>query len=104
MKPPRIPSVFKLSDHNSYKRFDYKPRTYDEQKEKLEKRQRQVEKELAIEQRLGKNYEAQLREKISNSWSRKETRRQSRNSSIRLLVILAILVLIIFAIYSKLDF
>jgi len=101
MKPPRIPSVFKLGDSNRYKRFEYKPRTFDEQKEKLEKRKIQIEKELAREQRLGANYESHLRERISDSWSRKETRRQNRNSSVRLLVILGILVLIIFAIYSK---
>jgi len=100
MKPPRIPSVFKISN-NSYKRFDYKPRTYDEQKEKLEKRRIAVEKEMAREQRLGENYESHLRERISDSWSQRETRRQKRASSRRLLLILAILVLIIYAIYSK---
>lgn len=101
MKPPRIPSVFKLTEHNSYKRFDYKPRTFDDQKEKLEKRRITIEKEIAREQRLGQNYESHLRERITDSWSHKETRRQNRASSKRLLLILAILVLIIFAIYSK---
>jgi len=100
MKPPRIPSVFKISN-NSYKRFDYKPRTYDEQKEKLEKRRIAVEKEMAREQRLGENYESHLRERIADSWSQRETRRQKKASSYRLLVILAILVLNIYAIYSK---
>lgn len=101
MKPPRIPSVFKLTEHNNYKRFDYKPRTYDEQKEKLEKKRIAIEKELALEKRLGENYESHLRERISDSWSQKEMRRQNRASSKRLLLILAIMVLIIFAIYSK---
>lgn len=100
MKPPRIPSVFKLSN-SSYKRFDYKPRTFDEQKEKLEKQRITIEKEIAREQRLGKNYESHLRERITDSWTHKETRRQNRASSKRLLLILAIIVLIIFAIYSK---
>lgn len=100
MKPPRIPSVFKISK-NSHKRFDYKPRTYDEQKEKLEERRISIEKEIAREQRLGENYESHLRERITDSWSQRETRRQKRASSKRLLVILAILALIIYAIYSK---
>lgn len=100
MKPPRIPSIFKLSN-NSYKRFEYKPRTYDEQKEKLENRRIAIERELEREKRLGENYESHLRERISDSWSQRETRRQKKASSQRLLLILAILVLVIYAIYSK---
>lgn len=104
MRLPRIPSVFKLTEHNRIKRFDYKPRTFDEQKESFEKRRILIEKELALEKKLGKNYEEHLREKITDSWSRKETRRQKRNSSVRLLVILGALILILYFIYAKYDY
>lgn len=104
MKTPRLPSIFKLTEYNRNKRFTYEPRTFDEKKEKLEKRQREIEKELEIEKRLGKKYENHLRERISESWSRRETRRQQRNSGVRLLLILAALVILIYLIYTKFDF
>ncbi len=100
MKPPRIPSLFKLGQSSNYKRFDYRPRTFDEQKEKLEKRRIEIEKELEREKRLGANYEEHLRERIGNSWSRRETRRQQKNSSIRLLLILSILVALLYVIFN----
>ncbi|HKK38738.1 MAG TPA: hypothetical protein VJ949_04945 [Cryomorphaceae bacterium] len=96
MRPPRLPSVFKLTEHNRHKSFNYEPRTFDERKERLEKRRKQIEKELALEQKLGKNYEEHLRERISESWSRKETRRVQRNSSWRLLLILAALIAVVY--------
>lgn len=104
MRLPRIPTVFKLTEHNRIKRFDYKPRTFDEQKERLEKRRGQIEKELAFEKKVGTNYEEHLRERISDSWGRRETRRQKRNSSVRLLVILGALILIMYFIYAKYVF
>jgi DNA gyrase/topoisomerase IV subunit B len=103
MKPPRIPSIFKLTEHNQAKRFQYTPRTYDEQKEKLEKRKREIEKEIDREKRLGTNYEQHLRERINDSWSRREMRRQQRNSSRRLLLILAGILILLYFIYKKID-
>jgi hypothetical protein len=103
MKPPRIPSIFKLSEHNQAKRFNYTPRVYDEQKEKLEKRKREIEAEIANEKRMGANYERHLRERISDSWSRRETRRQQKNSSRRLLLILAGILILLYFIYQKID-
>jgi len=103
MKPPRIPSLFKLSKYNEPKRFSYEPRTYDERKENLEKRKRAIEKEMEREGRLGKDYETHLRESIHDSWARRETRRQNRNSGRRLLLILAVLVVIMYFIFTKYD-
>lgn len=103
MRAPRLPSIFKLTEHNRYKRFSYEPRTFDERKEELEKRRLEIEKEMQREQSLGEKGEKLLRERISDSWSRVETRRQQRNSTFRLLLILTILVAIIYAIFSKMD-
>ena len=96
MRPPRLPSVFELTDHNRYKSFTYEPRTFDERKERLAKQKKAIEKELALEQKLGKNYEEHLRERISESWSRKETRRVQRNSGLRLLLILTALIAVVY--------
>ncbi len=103
MKPPRIPSLFKLSKYNEPRRFNYSPRTFDERKEKLEKRKKEIEKEILREGRLGKTYEAHLRESIHDSWARRETRRQNRNSGRRLLLILAALIVIMYFIFTKYD-
>ncbi len=104
MKPPRIPSVFKLTKYNQPRRFNYEPRTFDERKERLEKRQREVERELERDQRLGEKREAYLRESIQDSWAKRETRRQNRNSGRRLLLILAALIIILYLLYTKFDF
>lgn len=103
MKPPRIPSVFRLGKYGQNKQFHYEPRTFDQRKEDLEKRRRIIEQELEMEQKLGKNHEALLRESMHESWARRETRRQQRNSGRRLLLILAVLVLILYFVYLKLD-
>jgi hypothetical protein len=100
MRPPRLPSVFKLTEHNRHKSFNYQPRTYDERKERLEKRKKEIEKELALEKKLGTNYEEHLRERISDSWTRKETRRTQRNSGLRLLLILAALLAVVLYFYN----
>ena len=96
MRQPKLTSVFKLTDHNRYKSFTYEPRTFDERKERLAKQKKAIEKELALEQKLGKNYEEHLRERISESWSRKETRRVQRNSGLRLLLILTALIAVVY--------
>ncbi len=104
MKAPRLPSLFKLREHNSIKKFDYQPRTFDERKERLEKRRKEIEEEMEREKGLGTTYESHLRERISESWHRKETRRQQRNSGSRLLLILAALLVILYLIFKKFGF
>ena len=99
MRAPKLPSVFKLTEHNRYKRFTYEPRTFDERKQRLDKRKKEIEKELEIEKKLGKKYEEHLRESINDSWTRRETRRVQRNSSLRVLLILAALLTIVYYLY-----
>jgi len=99
MRAPKLPSVFKLTEHNRYKSFHYEPRTFDERKQRLEKRKREIKKELELEKKLGKKYEEHLRESINDSWSRKETRRVQRNSGLRLLLILTCLLAVVYYLY-----
>lgn len=74
------------------KQFNYIPRYYDEQKEKAEDRQKRIERELGIEQEGG-SYRPTLRKGIMTE-KMNARRKAQRYSSIRLLVIIAILVLL----------
>lgn len=102
MKAPRIPTIFKIGSSEP-RGFKYKPRIYDEEKEKFEKRKRQIEKELDLKKQGGLSHEEDLRERISNSWSRREMRSKDRGRSRRLIIILIALALICYLIYTKLD-
>lgn len=104
MKAPKLPSLFKLRKYNYHRQFDYQPRYYNEQAEKLQKRQRQIERELELEKKLGKTHEQVLRDRISESWGRREMARHRRNSSRRILIILVVICLLMYFLYTKLDF
>lgn len=106
MKAPKIPTLFKLGQHSSPRTFKYEPRIYNERRERLLKR----EAEIRAEMRQGKpdsaaEYEsdASIRERLSDSWVRRDLRRQQRNSGRRLLLILAALILLVYLIYDKFD-
>ncbi len=103
MKPPRIPSLFKMGDRSRPKSFGYQPRTFDERKERLKKRKDEIDTEMAKQKGLGSTYENHLRERISDSWARRETRRQSRNSGYRVLLILAGLIILLYLIFSNIG-
>ena len=81
-----IPSFF--SQHK-YKRFHYSPRYYDEQKEDLEQRIRQIEAEMGVFN--GKTYVPKIRKGQMGSYINKNRKRQSRQSNLRLFVIILIL-------------
>lgn len=103
MRAPRLPSIFKLTD-NSHKQFHYQPRTYNEQKERLEKRRKEIERDIELENRTRGDVRAESRTRISDSWIRRETRRQQRNSSKRVLLILAALAILVYLIFNNTDF
>ena len=74
------------------KQFNYIPRYYDEQKEEMEERQKRIEAELGINQ-PEKGYRSRLKPGAMSE--RLMARRKgSRTSTIRLLVIIAILALL----------
>ena len=82
----RLPTFFNQS---KYKRFHYSPRYYDEQKEDLEQRVRQIEAEMGIDH--GKAYVPKIRKGQMGSYVNKYRKRQSRQSNLRLFVIILIL-------------
>ena len=99
MKAPRLPSLFKTGRYSEPRRFEYKPRFYDKRKEELEKRRKDIEREVAREKRLSETHKEEFRERITETWSRRRIRRQQANSNIRLVVILAALALLAYYLY-----
>jgi hypothetical protein len=103
MKAPRIPSFIRNGKYSQNKQFHYQPRTYDEQKERLEKRRREIENEIAYEKRIKGSLKDEKRTRISESWIRREKRTQERNASRRVLLILGAIIVLIYLIFIKTD-
>ncbi|MEN8137447.1 MAG: hypothetical protein ABFR62_03365 [Bacteroidota bacterium] len=72
----KLPSFIKL---NSYKRFDFQPRYYDERKERLERIKAKYK---------GENSPEATKERIRGSF-KKSSKRKTGSSNIRLLLIIA---------------
>ena len=94
-------SFIKIPRH---KRFEFTPRHFDEEKERLEKRKKEIAQDLGLSgdderSRREINFRAKLK------GNRVETYRSSAAllSNIRLVVILGILLVICYFIYTNLD-
>jgi len=84
-----LPSFFKINKH---KEFNFIPRYYDQQKEKLEKRIKSIEQEMGAKE--GEAYRPTIRKgQMSNYFNRKKGKAQ-KQSNIRLIIILLVLFLI----------
>jgi len=102
MKAPRIPTLFKLG-RKYPKRFNYEPRFYNERKERIEKRTREIEAELKIEERMQHDESFRNRQNEQENWLRFERTKRAKQSNIRLLVILFSLLFVTYLIFQKLD-
>ena len=104
MKAPKLPSIIKHS--YGFKRFEFKPRYYDEEKERLERRKRSIQSEVDREQKQKYNpaieRHARMRISMEDTW-RNRRARETRKSNIRVAIIVAILVGIILIIKQKLG-
>lgn len=95
---------FSFMKVNRNRRYDYTPRYYDERKEKLrariEKYQNEENKEATdTEVRL-----AELRDRISDNWVRGDEYKQNIfKSNIRLVIILAVILALVYFIFSGLE-
>jgi len=74
------------------KDFNYMPRYYDEQKEEFEARKKRIEHELGVEASEGA-YKSRLRQGIMTERLMSK-RKAGRGSTLRLLIIIAILMLL----------
>ena len=84
-----IPSFFRT---HKPKQFNYIPRYYDEQKEQLEERIRDIEREMCVKD--GKAYIPTIRKGQMGNYFRRKQRKTQQQSTIRLIIIIIILCLI----------
>jgi hypothetical protein len=92
-----IPRFIKLP---SYKRFEYSPRYWDPEKEKREERIRQIKQEMGIELPSDPN-RTTIKRGSFRQVRQKTNIRASRNSNIRLVIILAVLLFLAYIIFFK---
>ncbi len=94
-------SMFKLP--NRHKRFEYVPRYYDERKEKLKKKIEQAERA----QRGGISDESRreisFRAKAEDKWGNSDYKTASMRQNVRLILILGILAVVVYYIFSGID-
>ena len=88
----KIPSFVKLP---SNKRFNFKPRYYNAQKEELEGRIARAKRELAAEE-AGLTDPESLKNKLSESWRVNHRRRVNQKANMRVAMIAAILFVIFY--------
>lgn len=102
MKAPKLPMLFKAGRQEP-RRFRYAPRVYDERKERLEKRKKEIEEELKLEEKIKTDHRYQKLEEDRSSYLRFERRRQTRQSNLRLVVILVALLFGTYLLLRRLD-
>ena len=83
-----LPSFFRIGDH---RRFNFTPRYYDEQKEDLEQRIRQIESEMGVNH--GEAYVPKIRKGQMGNYMRKKRRVHNKQANIRLVIIVLFLIL-----------
>jgi hypothetical protein len=93
--------------HNyQFKRFEYNPRFYDEEKDNLEKRKRMIRADVAHEKNMKDDAyverHARMRIKMEDTWRNRRST-ETRKSNIRIVVIIAILVAVLYAVKIKLG-
>lgn len=94
-------AFFNFVKSSRIRRFNYEPRYYDERKEALEKRIRQIENEVSDQQEGG--YQSELRKGFTKGYFHRDLKRRQRNSVIRLIIILALLLFIFYFIFAYLE-
>lgn len=88
MKPPKLPSIFK---QHSAKGFEFKPRYYNERKERLENLRNKYALYEDARQKRGDERSQALEDKMHSEWT---SRRQSSvNSSNRILLLIIVALL-----------
>ena len=86
---------FSMMKINSYKRFDFPTRFYDERKQQLQAKEEAYERMHKREEEKGERIEM-LRARISDSWVRDDSYRKSIwQSNMRLVVIFGVLLLVV---------
>ena len=91
-----LPNFFRTAKP---RRFHYTPLYYDEKKEELERRIRQIENEMGVEH--GKAYVPGIKKGQMRKTFGKDRQRLEKQSTFRLLIIVALLLLIAWYLFFK---
>jgi hypothetical protein len=78
------------------KRFDFKPRYYNETKERLNARVEAIKREMEVEDSTPGS--EGLRSRMQNNWRREDVKKANRSSNRNVFIIVGILVIIAFLI------
>lgn len=94
MGAPKIPSIFK---QNQARGFEFKPRYYDEQKERLEELKRRYNEEPTYK---GERRNIEFKGSMNSEW-REMRKKSSTGSNVRLVAIIILLFLITYLIITQ---
>lgn len=103
MEAPKIPQFIKTKHH--FKRFSFQPRHYDSEKEHLEIRKRSIEAEMSEKGKLSDSSTdraARMKINMQDSWRNRRST-EYKKSNIRIVLIVAILVIVLYVIKQKLG-
>ncbi len=88
----------------SAKRFEYMPRNYNPEKERLDKRKKRIAEQLGLDDKIELDRrEINFRAKLSESRIHRERNKANIWSNIRLIIILGILLTVCYFIYINLE-
>lgn len=104
MEAPKIPSFLKTK--YQFKRFNFQPRYYDADKERMELRKKRIEEELrGRSEGMDKDaieLKARMKLSIEENWRNRRSK-DYRKSNFRVVLIVGIIVLILLVIKQKLG-
>jgi hypothetical protein len=99
VSPSKKPPIFRLFKGGDPKSFSYRPRYYDPDKE----RRKRVEEEAKRDRDAPGFDEEGLRERMRASWQGRTVKRETARSNLRLLIIIIILCLMVYFVFTYLD-
>lgn len=104
MEAPKIPSFLKTK--YQFKRFNFQPRYYDADKERMELRKKRIEEELrGRSEEMDKDaieVKARMKLSIEENWRNRRSK-DYRKSNFRVVLIVGIIVVILLVIKQKLG-
>lgn len=100
MEAPKFPSIFRNVKREP-RRFRYRPKHYDPNKEKLEERKRKIEEQVKREN--GEIGEQRSMRDFRPAWGRQRYRKGASAANLRLVIILMILLFITYMVVQWLG-
>lgn len=82
------------------KKFEFKPRYYDKNKEERENREKRIKKEIENEAKEGKNY-VSLESELHKKWKRNDRDKLKQKSIRRAIIYILLLLMILYVMFHK---